>query len=134
MGSICENIYHTKRNGGYSMGTLGTKFTTAFTILILVLMGVGMESVFLPTPCSGADEIGANEVQGKVIEIRTNIFRKGTIVLESDQTGKTYTIYVGRRTVYVPHRYPAKEETIKVHYIVDRGFLKATRVEIIEGS
>ena len=81
-----------------------------------------------------ADEIGPNQVQGKVTSIYTNVFRKGTMVVKSDKTGKTYTFYLGRRTIYIPHRYPSTEETVKVSYINDRGFLKATRVEIIQST
>jgi hypothetical protein len=75
-------------------------------ITILLLAGVGMGSSAFPAKFAWAEakEIGPNEVQGKVIDIYTNIFRKGTITVKSDQTEKTYTFYVGRRTAYVPWR------------------------------
>jgi hypothetical protein len=116
------------------MGRIGRKWTIVIIVTILFPMGIGMRSTF-PTPSvAWADEIGPDEIQGKVINIYTNVFRKGTIVVKSDQTAKTYTFYVGRKTIYVPQRYPSVQETVKVKYIDDRGFLKATRVEIMQGT
>ena len=105
-------------------------------VIVTILSLAGMEStVFKVKLAWAADkEIGPNEVQGKVMQIYTSAFRRGTIVVKSDQTGKTYTFYVGRRTLYVPHRYPNVGETIKVSYIDDRGALKVTQVQIIPGS
>ncbi len=118
------------------MGKMSTKTAILVTVTILFLAGMGMGSTFFPAKLAWAtdNEIGPNQVQGKVINIYTNVFRKGTIGVKSDQTGKPYTFYVGRRTVYVPHRYPTIGETVKVSYINDRGFLKATRVDIVPGS
>lgn len=118
------------------MGRVTSQKALGAVITILLLAGAGMGSTFSPAKFAwaGAKEIGPDEVQGKVIDIYTNIFRKGTITVKSDRTGKTYTFYVGRRTAYVPWRYPNRGETVKVHYINDRGFFKATRVEIVEGS
>jgi len=99
-------------------------------ILFLVLVGIG--DVFSPIGIAKAKEIGPNEVQGKVLSIYTNAFRRGTIAVKSDQTSKSYTFYVGSRTIYYPHRYPTIGETIRVFYLNDRGYLKATRVEIVE--
>ena len=117
------------------MGKMSTKTAILVTVTILFLAGMGMGSTFFPAKLAWATdkEIGPNEVQGKVTEIYTR-FRKGRIVVKSDQTGKPYTFYVGVKTIYVPHRYPTIGETIKVSYINDRGFLKATRVEIILSS
>ena len=67
------------------------------------------------------------------MEISTR-FRKGTLVVKSDKTGKTYTFYLGVKTIYIPHRYPNIGETVKVSYIDDRGVLKATQVEIIQST
>ena len=77
-------------------------------------------------------EIGRNDVQGKVLSIRTNLFGRGMIEVKSDQTEKVYMFYVGMDTVYNPQRYPAVGETIKVTYSDDRGQLKAARVVIIQ--
>ncbi|OGP52735.1 MAG: hypothetical protein A2Y65_07465 [Deltaproteobacteria bacterium RBG_13_52_11] len=99
-------------------------------ILSLVLVSIG--GVFSPLTIAKDREIGPNEVQGKVLFIETNAFRRGTIEVKSDQTNKTYTFYVGSRTAYYPHRYPTIGETIKVFYINDQGYLKATQVEIVK--
>jgi hypothetical protein len=109
------------------------KVATLALILILFLAGMNLMGAFISINVAQSTEIGPNEVKGKVVSIQTNVFRRGTIVVKSDQTGNTYTFYVGRHTIYYPHRYPTIGETIKVHYIDDRGFLKATRVEIVQG-
>lgn len=99
--------------------------------LVLVVSG----GVFSPiTIAKGNKEIGPNEVQGKVLSIKTGAFARGVIDVKSDQTGETYTFYVGKNTTYNPSRYPAVGETVKVRYINDRGRLKATLVEIIASS
>lgn len=99
-------------------------------ILSLVLVGIG--GVFSPITSAKGKEIGPNEVQGKVLSIQTNALRRGTIEVKSDRTDKVYTFYLGSRTAYYPHRYPTIGETIRVLYIDDRGYLKATRVEIVK--
>jgi hypothetical protein len=96
----------------------------------LVFVDIG--GVFSPITIAKGTEIGPNAVQGKVLSIAVGAFRKGTIAVKSDQTGVTYTFYVGNRTSYVPYRYPLIGETIKVFYVNDRGYLKATSVEIIK--
>ena len=98
-------------------------------IISLALAGIG--GVFVPITMAKGKEIGPNEVQGKVLSIQTNALRRGTIEVKSEQTAKVYTFYVGSRTDYYPRRYPAIGETIRVLYIDDRGYLKATRVEIV---
>jgi hypothetical protein len=116
------------------MGGISTKKIVLVIVTILSLAGMG-STVFNAKFAWAADkEIGPNEVQGKVMQIYTSAFRRGTIVVKSDQTGKTYTFYVGRRTLFIPHRYPNVGETIKVTYIDDRGALKVTQVQIIPSS
>jgi hypothetical protein len=102
-----------------------------FTI-IFSLVFVGMGGFFSPITTAKGTEIGPNSVQGKVLSIAIGAFRKGTIAVKSNQTGETYTFYVGHSTSYSPERYPVIGETIKVFYINDRGYLKATSVEIIK--
>ena len=76
-------------------------------------------------PGKGSQEIGPNAIFGKVVSATKRI-----ITMQSLNTGKEYTIYVGHRTNYIPRRYPLVGEKIKVLYIDDRGYLKATQVEI----
>ena len=112
------------------------KWTMLVFMVILAFVLVGIGGVFSPiTIAKDNKEIGPNEVQGKVISIETHAFgRRGIIVVKSNQTEVDYTFYVGVSTAYIPHRYPAVGETIKVSYINDRGQLKATRVEIIQSQ
>ena len=116
------------------MGKIRTTKAMVGIITIIILVWMGISGTFPTIKFAHADEIGPNAVQGKFVSIYTNVFRKGTIVVKSDKTGKTYTFYLGRRTIYVPHRYPTVEETVKVSYIDDRGFLKATRVEMLQST
>ena len=116
------------------MCRIATKQSIVGILIILFLVGMGIGGTFPAVKFAQADEIGPNQVQGKVTSIYTNVFRKGTMVVKSDKTGKTYTFYLGRRTIYIPRRYPSTEETVKVSYIDDRGFLKATQVEIIQST
>jgi hypothetical protein len=73
-------------------------------------------------------EISRNAVYGKVTSINVGPVRKA-IRVKSLTTGKTYTFYVGWRTRFSP-RWPTSGETVKVYYIYDKGYLKATRVRI----
>ena len=116
------------------MDRISTKKAILVTVTILFLMGMIMGSAFFPANVAWSkdEEVGPNQVQGKVTQFYTRA-RKGTIVVKSDKTGKTYTFYIGWKTVWTP-RYPSIGETIKVYYVNDRGFLKATRVDIVPSS
>jgi len=100
-------------------------------MLILALSCVGIGSIVL-SPLTIANAGGATIYVsvGKVVAIETNAFRKGIMEVKSDRTGEIYKFYLGNRTAYYPHRYPYIGETVKVHYYNDRGYLKATSVEI----
>jgi hypothetical protein len=74
-------------------------------------------------------EISSNAVSGKVTSIRVGPVRKA-IRVKSFATGKVYTFYVGWRTKFSPNRWPTSGEKVKVYYIYDKGYLKATRVSI----
>ncbi len=114
------------------MGGMSAKKILLVIVMILFLVGMGSALLTAQFAFAKDKEIGPNQVQGKVTQFHTRA-RKGTIVVKSDQTGKPYTFYVGWRTIYTP-RYPGISETVKVQYINDRGFLKATEVEIVPGS
>jgi hypothetical protein len=107
------------------------KTMLVFMVIFFVLVGMG--GVFSPnTTAKDNKEIGPNEIQGKVLSIRTHPFGRGIIEVKSDQTDEVYTFYAGLDTVYEPYRYPALGETIKVHYFNDRGRLQAMLVEILK--
>jgi hypothetical protein len=76
-------------------------------------------------PRTSTEEIGPNAVYGEVVSLQ-----RGQITVQSLTTRKVYTVYVGRRTYYAPRRSPSVGEKIKVLYIYDRGYMKATQVEI----
>ncbi len=108
-----------------------TKAMLVFMVIFFVLAGIG--GVFSSLTFAKENrEIGRNDVQGKVLSIRTNLFGRGTIEVKSDLTEKVYMFYVGMDTVYNPQRYPAVGETIKVSYFAEQGKLKAARVQIIQ--
>ena len=102
-------------------------------IVFLALVLVGMSGIFAPISIANAGELGPNVVVGKVLSIQTHPgwrAGRGTIEVKSDHTGKVYTFYVGKRTAYYPRRYPGIGERVRVYYVNDQGYLKATRVEI----
>jgi hypothetical protein len=126
-------MFSIAKQGGSVMKWKFNKKVMLVLTVILSLVFLGIGSVFSPLTIAKGKEIGPNTVQGKVLSIQTNAFRRGTIEVKSDQTGETYTFYVGSRTDYYPRRYPYVGETIKVVYINDRGYLKATSVEVVKG-
>ena len=107
-------------------------------IIVAVVVAILLLIVFLQnTPFKGGQkkaetggEIGRNVVYGKVTSIAIGAARRGEIRVKSLNTGKNYTFYVGMRTGYSPRRYPARGERVKVYYVNDRGYLKATLVKL----
>jgi hypothetical protein len=107
------------------------KAIPVFMVIFFVLVGIA--GFFSPiTVAKEKREIGSNDVQGKVLSIRTNLFGRGTIEVKSDMTERVYKFYVGMDTVYNPDRHPVVGETIKVTYFNDEGQLKAARVQIVK--
>lgn len=100
-------------------------------IVVLALGVVGIGSIVL-SPLTIANARGATIYIsiGKVVAIETNVFHRGVLEVKSNRTGEVYKFYLGNRTAYYPHRYPYIGETVTVHYFNDRGYLKATQVEI----
>jgi hypothetical protein len=105
-------------------------------LLLIVFLGGGKkQAVPRPTnlgaeltarqPGKGRAEIAQKAIYGKVVSLQ-----RGSITIQSIPEGKTYTVYVGRRTNYEPRRYPAIGEKVKVLYIDDRSYMKATEVKI----
>jgi hypothetical protein len=98
-------------------------------ILALALVGIG-GVVLSPLTVADAREATIYVSVGKVVAIQTNVARRGIMEVKSNRTGEVYKFYLGNRTAYYPRRYPYIGETVKVHYYNDRGYLKATQVEI----
>lgn len=75
-------------------------------------------------------EVGRNVVYGKVIGVAIGALGRGTITVQSFNTGKVYTFYTGVRTRYNIRRYPYVGDRAKVYYVIDRGDRKATYIRI----
>lgn len=76
-------------------------------------------------------EVGRNVVSGQVTSAAIGAAGRGTVHVQSYYTGKIYTFYTGVRTDYnVRGHYPARGDSVKVYYINDRGYLKATYIKL----
>ena len=75
-------------------------------------------------------EVGRNAVYGKVTSVAIGALGRGTIHVQSFNTGKIYTFYTGVRTDYNIRRYPYAGDRAKVYYVNDQWYLKATYVRI----
>ena len=69
-------------------------------------------------------------LNGKVIGIRARMW----LDVESETDKAIVNFRIGRKTVYIPHRYPNPGERVKVEYLVQRGVPVAFTVTILEGS
>ncbi len=98
-------------------------------MLALGITGIG-GMVFSPPAMAYMREVVTQVIQGKVVAIETNVFHRGIIEVKNNHNGEVFKFYVGNRTAYYPHRYPYLGERVTVHYFNDRGYLKATEVEI----
>jgi hypothetical protein len=100
-------------------------------IVVLAVMISVIGSAVLSSPIVANARTATVYVSiGKVVAIQTNVARRGIMDVKSNRTGGVYRFYLGNRTAYYPRRYPSIGETVKVHYYNDRGYLKATSVEI----
>ena len=96
--------------------------------LLLVLFFVSL-FIFLEVQISGAQERSSTFV-GKVIGVRTKLW----LDVEGQTDKAIMNFRIGRKTVYVPHRYPNPGETVKVEYQTQRGVPVAFTVTILEGT
>jgi hypothetical protein len=119
------------KNGGAIMNYKRNQRAVVSLMLILALAFVGIGSIVLsPLTTANARTATVYVSIGKVVAIQTNVARRGIMEVKSNRTGEVYKFYLGNRTAYYPRRYPSIGETVKVHYYNDRGYLKATSVEI----
>jgi hypothetical protein len=54
--------------------------------------------------------------------------------VESETDKAVVNFRIGRKTLYVPHRYPNPGEKVKIEYLVNRGTPVAYTVTISEAS
>jgi hypothetical protein len=125
-----KRITRRKRSKGLTRKTQKKILIVAAAVVALVLLSYWLSNTSYVQKRWYSGEVGRNAVYGKVTSIDIGAFRRGTIHVQSFNTGKVYTFYVGRDTNYSPHRYPAPGENAKVYYIYDRGYLKSTLVKI----
>lgn len=102
----------------------------AILVGLLVLIAVLQNSRTYVQKKYYAGEVGRNVVYGKVTSVAIGALGRGTISVQSFNTGKTYTFYTGVLTKYNIRRYPYAGERARVSYVYDRGYLKATYVRI----
>jgi hypothetical protein len=67
---------------------------------------------------------------GKVVAVRGRWW----LDVESEKDKAIVHFRIGRKTVYIPRRYPYTGEKVKVEYLVERGTPVAFTVNILEGS
>ncbi len=72
----------------------------------------------------------ASTFEGSVAGITTGAFARGVITVKGDK-GEILNFAVGRKTVYVPSRYPGVGERVKITYSLVRGQNAAYTVEIL---
>jgi hypothetical protein len=126
----------TKRRRSKGLG-LTRKAQKKVLIVAAVVVGLLLLIALLQNPARTyvqkrwyGGEVSRHAVYGRVTSVAVGAFGRGAIHVQSFNTRKVYTFYVGRDTNYAPHRYPSPGENAKVYYIYDRGYLKATLVKI----
>ena len=97
------------------------KYGTIFYAVFLFLFVIGLEITL-------AQETFIFE--GSVTGITTGAFSRGLITVKGDK-GEVMNFAVGRKTVYVPSRYPGVGERVKITYSFIRGQNAAYQVDIL---
>ena len=120
----------SKKGDSIMDGKRYKKLAVSLIVVIAVVISVIGSAVLSSPIVANARGATIYVSVGKVVAIQTNVARRGIMEVKSNRTGEVYRFYLGNRTAYYPHRYPSIGETVKVHYYTDRGYLKATSVEI----
>ena len=58
-------------------------------------------------------------------------FRKA-LEVKSDKDQASVIFRIGKKTVYIPHRYPSAGERVKIEYLIEKGVNVAFVVSIIK--
>jgi hypothetical protein len=109
------------KEGGVFMGGSVKKGLLLLAVIFTVAMVFGLEE-------SLSQETSTFE--GSVAGITTGAFARGIITVKGDK-GEVLNFAVGRKTVYVPKRYPGVGERVKITYSLIRGQNAAYQVEIL---
>ena len=91
-----------------------------FTVFAFLLI-VGLETALAQQ---------TSTFEGSVAGITTGAFARGIITVKGDK-GEVLNFAVGRKTIYVPKRYPGVGERVKITYSLVRGQNVAYQVEIL---
>ncbi len=89
--------------------------------------------VFTVVTALGLEESLAQQMstfEGSVAGITTGAWARGNITVKGVK-GEIMNFAVGRKTVYVPSRYPGVGERVKITYSFERGQNAAYQVEIL---
>ena len=120
-----------RRSKGLTRKTQKQILTVAAIVVgILILIALLQQGRHFVQARYYGGEVSRSAVYGKVTSVAIGAAGRGTIHVQSFNTGKVYTFYTGVRTDFNVRRYPYAGETAKVYYINDRGYLKATYVRI----
>jgi hypothetical protein len=120
------------RKKGLGLNKTQKKILTVVAIVVgvLILLALLKGPQYVRVTYYGG-EVGRNAVSGQVTSSAIGAAGRGTIHVQSYYTGKIYTFYTGVRTDYNRRgHYPARGDSVKVYYINDRGYLKATYIRI----
>lgn len=121
-----------KRSKGLTRKSQKQILTVAAIVVgILILLALLQQGRHFVQVTWYGGEAGRNAVSGQVTSAAIGAAGRGTIHVQSFNTGKVYTFYTGVRTDYnIRGRYPVAGDSVKVYYVNDRGYLKATYVRI----
>jgi hypothetical protein len=120
-----------KRSKGLTRKSQKQILTVAAIVVgILILLALVQQGRHFMQVTWYGGEVGRNAVYGRVTSVAIGAAGRGTIHVQSFNTGKIYTFYTGVRTDYNIRRYPVAGERVKVYYVNDRGYLKATYLRI----
>ena len=103
---------------------MGRSITKGLVLLALV---------FAVVTVLGLEESLAQQTsifEGSVASITTGAWARGMITVKGAK-GEVMSFAVGRKTVYVPERYPGVGERVKITYALVRGQNAAYQVEIL---
>lgn len=92
-----------------------------FTFVVMWLMLVG-------------NSLMAQERYSILTGTAQGIRAKTWLDVESEKDKAIVNFRIGRKTVYIPHRYPNIGEKVKVEYLTRRGVPVAYTVTILEGK
>ena len=136
----CGNAIPLKKTEqGNKTGKRGMLAYAIAASCLAVLVGVAIGAIYhskntayeQKKSSSGGREVASNAVEGKVADVIIGAFGRGTIRVQSFNTGKVYTFATGVHTYYnIRGRYPYVGETVRVNYVNDRGVLKATYIGV----